>query len=396
MLGSTKLWCQYYVAGKAIRESTHETDPRKAEKFLHRRLGEIASGNFIGPNLERIRVSELAEDLERDYKINGRKSAEWASRRWTLHLKPFFGHLRTVNVTSAQIARYIDQRQREGAEPASINRELAFLKRAFRLGAQSTPPKVRVVPYIPMLRESNVRKGFLDGASYVRLASECAKVGLWLRAIFECGHTYGWRHEELVGLRVNQVDLFAGMIRLEPGETKNDDGREVSLTQKARDLLVQCIRGKGPDDLVFTRDKGEPLGDFRKSWANACAAAGVGELQCPQCMKPVVGKHCDGCDKDWPRRELKYHGLLFHDLRRTAVRNMVRAGVPQRVAMTITGHKTRAVFDRYHIVAPSDLAEASRKVEAAQALEQSANTLPNRHISDIVMPAHYPTGNLPN
>jgi hypothetical protein len=124
---------------------------------------------------------------------------------------------------------------------------------------------------------------------------------------------------------------------LEPGTTKNDDGREVSLTQKARDLIVQCIVGKRPDDLVFTREKGEPLGDFRKAWANACVAAGVGELLCPQCEKPVVGKHCAACKKDWSRRELKYKGLLFHDLRRTAVRNMVRAGVPERVAMTITG-----------------------------------------------------------
>jgi hypothetical protein len=83
-------------------------------------------------------------------------------------------------------------------------------------------------------------------------------------------------------------------------------------------------------------------------------------------------KHCTACGRDWSRHQLKYAGLCFHDLRRTGVRNMVRAGVTEKVAMTISGHRTRAVFERYNIVAPSDLEDAARKLEMSQGREREA------------------------
>lgn len=135
---------------------------------------------------------------------------------------------------------------------------------------------------------------------------------------------------------------------------------------------MQCIQGKGPDDYVFTRDDGRPVRDFRGTWAKICCAAGLGELVCPKCEQAADEGHCKACSRKWKRNDLKYVGLLFHDLRRTAVRNMVRAGVPERVAMTISGHKTRSVFDRYHIVSRSDIADAARKVEASQERDAAA------------------------
>jgi integrase len=194
-----------------------------------------------------------------------------------------------------------------------------------------------------------------------------------MRALFECGHSYGWRHEELLDLRVRQIDLLAGAIRLDPGTTKNDQGREVSMTQSVRELLTECVRGKQPEVHVFTREDGKPVLNFRGTWASVCCAAGVGELTCPECDQEVDNnKHCPGCGRDWVRDDLKYRGLIFHDLRRTAVRNMVRAGISERVAMSISGHKTRSVFDRYHIVAPSDLRDAARKLENTQEQERAA------------------------
>lgn len=340
MKGSAVLWIKYHRNGVPVRESAHTTKAKEAEKLLRKRLGEIAVGVFAGPKLEKIKVSELADDLIRDYRINGLKSIDDLEARWKLHLKPFFGALRAVEVTSDLVARYIDSRQQEEAENATINRELAALKRMFNLARQSTPPKVQFVPYIAMLKEDNVRTGFLESKQHDSLAAETGKVGLWLRAMFETGYTYGWRHEEVVEMRVKQVNLTANTIRLEPGTTKNDEGREVTMTLPVRMLLKQCIDGKKADDYVFTREDGEAVKDFRGAWESACKAANVPEL-------------------------------LFHDLRRTAARNLRRAGVGETVIMKIGGWKTRSVFERYAIVSQSDISEAMTKLSAEQKREKA-------------------------
>ena len=324
-------WVKYYRNGRAFAESAKTNDLEKAEKYLQRRLAQIITGTFIGPRAERIKVSELADGFLREYRINGRKSMNDAETRWKLHLKPVFGHLRAVQVSTDHLNSYVDDRQRGGASNATINRELAALKRMFTLGAEATPQKVTRTPHFPHLEERNVRKGFVEDAQYVALATACADIGLWLRGLFECGYTYGWRVSELLGLRVNQVNLAGGTIRLNPGETKNDDARTVKMSAGVKVLLTALIAGKPPGDFVFTRE-GKIVRDFRGAWGAATTAAGVPDL-------------------------------LFHDLRRTAIRNMIRAGVPERVAMSISGHKTRSVFERYNIVSERDLDDAMRKLE---------------------------------
>jgi integrase len=325
-------YAKYSRNGKAFFESTKKTDRRKAEKFLHQRLAEIATGTFSGPRIEKIRVSELAEDFLRDYRINNKKSLIAAELRWRKHLEPVFSQLRVNHVTSDVLSAYIDRRQEAKAKNATINREMAALKRMFHLGHQATPPKVLRVPHFPRLTERNVRTGFVEDEAYTKLAQTCAVAGLWMRGLFECGYTYGWRSSELLGLRVEQVNIADRTIRLNPGETKNDDGRVVTMTPGVRTLLEALIAGKQPQDSVFTHRDESPVRDFRRAWEKATEAAEVPDL-------------------------------LFHDLRRTAVRNMVRAGIQEKVAMMISGHRTRSVFDRYAIFNQRDLAEASLKLE---------------------------------
>ncbi len=157
---------------------------------------------------------------------------------------------RRVDVSSDLIARYVDQRQQEGAKNATINREVAALKRMFRLGQQSTPAKVLRMPHFPHLRENNVRKGFLEDSQYRKLVEGTE---LWFRTIVECGRTYGWRISELLGMKVNQVDLMQRVIRLDPGTTKNSDGREVFMTDALYLLLGACVEGKSAEDSVFNQ-----------------------------------------------------------------------------------------------------------------------------------------------
>jgi integrase len=330
---SSVWWIKYSLNGKSFRESTHSENRRKAVKLLERRLGEIGTGAFVGPEVDKVTVQELAEDYLRDYRINGKRSIRHAEFRWTKHLRPFFGIYRAMQVTSESVARYIESRQQEGAANATINRELAALKRMFRLGLQSTPPKVLRLPKIPRLREDNVRTGFLEDGQYRKLVEYCPE--LWFRSMVEVGRTYGWRVSEVKGMRVSQLDLLHRTIRLEPGTTKNREGREVSMTDAVYALLRECAHGKTPDAFVFTRPNGKPILSFRKLWAKACAFAG-----CPE--------------------------LLFHDLRRTAARNLRRAGVAEGLIMRIGGWKTRSVFERYSIITQADIKDAITKLQASE------------------------------
>ncbi len=306
---------------------------------------------------QELRIRHLAEAMIRDYKINGLKSLRTLLGRWHRHLEPCFGDLLVFDVPKNlavespelrflatfedRIAYYIARRQEEKAKNSSINRELVALKRMFSLAVQRG--RISAAPYIPHLRERNVRKGFVEDADYRRLAEVISSTSLWFQAFFELGYTYGWRKSELLKLRVRQVDIAKRTIRLDPGTTKNEEGRTVVMTDRVLNLLRKCVAGKQPEEHVLTRDRdrrgrrarcGGVITDYRNDWAEAVKRAGL-------------------------------PGLIFHDLRRTAVRNMVRGGIPERVAMQISGHLTRSIFDRYNIVSEADLREAARKLNVA-------------------------------
>jgi integrase len=225
------------------------------------------------------------------------------------------------------IAIFLRWREQELAN-ATINRDLSALRRAFNLAERAG--KIQRVPHFPRLKESAPRSGLVGDSEYSKLAANAKE--LWLRAMLATAYRFGFRKSELLNLRVGQVDLLQRTIRLNAGETKSGDGRTVKMTQDVYVLLAACVAGKGADGFVFTRD-GRQVLDFRERWAQLTASAGCA-------------------------------GLLFHDLRRSAVRGMVRAGIPEVVCMKISGHKTRSVFDRYNVVSENDLADAALKIEA--------------------------------
>ncbi len=332
---SSYWWIKYYRNGRPYWESTRTTEKKKALQFLRRRLAEIYQDNFYGPASERIRVEDLAEDFLRDYRINGRKSVKKAEYRWRMHLQPFFAQTRVVDITSELINRYVDKHLQENAARATVNRELAALKRMFRLGAMQTPPKVLRMPVIPHLRETNIRIGFVDDTEYERLAGACEE--LWQHALLVVAYNYGWRGCEIRDLLVNQVNLLDRTIRLDPFTTKNDEGRLVPVTDEVFAVLCECCRGKEPNDYVLTRPNGHRVKSYRGWWERLRGKAGLPHL-------------------------------YFHDLRRSAARNLRKAGVSEKVIMKICGWKTRSVFDRYNIVSESDLQDAARLMERRRKL----------------------------
>jgi integrase len=330
------------------------------------RRADIRRGRQVPRNVRGVGIDELMADLFRKYEQKG--NLAWLHNvkefLWKLHLRPFFGNLRAVHLTTDLLNQYVEERQKElrSGEPpsnATINRELATLRAAMNLGRKATPSKVFQVPPFPMLKENNIRKGFVRDDQYDWLARECAREGLWLRAILAVAYNYGWRRGELLNLKVRQVDLSARTIDLDPGGTKNDDGRVVVMTREVFELLRTCVRKKKPDDEVFTRADGSAIGDFRKTWQNVCVRVGVGRVNCRRCGEEMKKSRCGKCKT----RSGRYTGLILHDLRRTGCRNLRRLGVSEKTIMTICGWKTRAVFDRYNIVDHSDLELASRLLD---------------------------------
>jgi integrase len=349
-------WIQYYRNGKPYQESSKSTKKTVARKKLEIREGEIARGKLPGIQFDKVTFDELAKDFLTDYELNQRKSLERAQISVN-HLKEFFEGIKVVDITTARVKAYIKTRLAEGAANGTINRELAGLKRMLYLGAKDTPPRVDRVPYIPMLEENNTRKGFFEHEEYLAVLKALPAE---LRGPVTFGYATGWRRSEILGLTWDHVDLKEGTVRLETGETKNSEARTVYLDDELSKLLkLQNLRRQDGCEYVFHRD-GQRIKDLRGAWEKACRYAGL-------------------------------TGRLFHDLRRTAVRNMVRAGIPEGVAMKISGHKTRTVFERYNIVSPDDLKRAALKHQAYRQ-EKDATTAKTATIES----AATKTGNVVN
>ncbi len=349
-------WAQYFVNGRRRRESTglpSRASKKAAQDVLKTREGRAAEGRPLPPRLDRILYDELAEDLRRHYRTSGDRDAKEAARRLR-PLDAFFRGRRAAAITSADITKYVEHRQAKGLANGTVNRELSLLGTMLRHAAAQEPPKLLHVPTVRLLKEAAPRAGFFEAEQYEAVRRRLRPD---LRVACNLAYTYGWRmRDEVLTLERRHVDLDAGTIRLDPGSTKNDDGRVVYLTPALRAALAEQLdrvaaleralgriipfvfahAADGPLDSKTGRRRyvaGDRIRDFRRAWRTACRRAGV-------------------------------PGMLRHDFRRTAVRNMVNDGTPERVAMQITGHRTRSVFDRYHIVAPEDLRAASARIAA--------------------------------
>ncbi len=320
-------WITYQASGGApIRESAKTTDRDKAENLLKQRIGEIAAGKDVTP--DKATIADLCALVMADYRVRKLRDANIVKWRYEAHIKPAIGNLPAARFGASQVRAYVASRRASGASDPTINRELSIVRRGFKLGFQEDLPIVRRVPFILKLDEDNARQGFITPDQYQALLAELPER---LRALFVVAYHVGTRKGELRKIRWSQVDFEQKCIRLQAAQTKGKKARELPFYGDMEEWLKHQLE-RCPENCpwVFFHRRG-PVGAHLDGWREACTAAGV-------------------------------PSLLFHDLRRTAGRNMRLAGVDQSVRMKISGHKTTSMEARYNILDDADLKDAADKM----------------------------------
>ena len=318
-------WVGYYQEGQEHRESSKSRERKDAEKLRRQRLGEVATGSLhVAARPRRrtrvVRMRDLFDLVEHNHLLNNRTSR---SNGHCLRLmRRHFGGYTVEACTGLVISHYMVVRQRAGRKPSTINREISALRFAFRLGYEND-----LVPRMPVIRnlpDLAVRNEFFTRPEIDTLLPFLPE---HLRDVVLFGFLTGWRKGEITGLRWVNVSRAEAVIRLEPAQNKGRAVRVLALQGELATLIERRWQARKVAHAlalnVFHKAGRQLPDNFRRIWLRACRQAGLGHR-------------------------------YFHSLRRSAARNMSLEGVPEKVIMSIMGHKTRGMFDRYNIVTEAD------------------------------------------
>jgi integrase len=326
--GSPNWSIKFWLDGKRVRESTGTSDRETALAYLRQRLAEARSGRFV-THPQRVTFADMRELLLANYRFKRNRTDP---SRHVRRLAESFGDMLGEDITEERITEYSRKRmETDGMTPATLRRELAVLKRMLRLAS----PRLPRVPLVDMPRVDNARQGFFEEED---LQAILPHLPAHARHLVEFLYLTGWRSSEAFRLQWADVDWKRHTVWLR--DSKNREPRIFPFKYHAR--LEQVLREQRAAVTRWEQEHGRlcpslfhwggrPIKKLRRSWQSACRAAGL-------------------------------EGKLLHDFRRTAVRNLIRAGVQQAIAMKITGHKTDSVFRRYLIVDEELLAEATGAV----------------------------------
>ncbi len=323
-------WIGFNRDGEEIRMSARTDKKSEARKVLRRELAKSRTDAWIDPQSRKITIGELVADLQKHYEAERMAdSAAAVQRKWKLHLKATFDHIRAHALTTTLLNDYKGKRLAQDDKPAlaTVQRELQMLRRAYHLAAESDPPKVARVPKFKFSDEKNAVKEFFTPEQVDKLRAAASAEGPEWRAFLELAYALGWRRGELLGLRVANFDLLTGTVRI--ATSKNGEPREAVISERLKMFIEPLLVSRAADDPVFSFDKEQ----FRYPWRRIAKAAGVKK---------------------------------FHSWRRTAARDKRAAGVDSSVIMREQGWKTDAIFRRYAIVDRRDMAESQRALEKFQ------------------------------
>jgi integrase len=351
-----RLWYfRITIDGKEYTHATKTADLEQARLERDRFLRTIRPASSLAPLHETVTVAELVDDYVAVKKDNHQRSADDIERALkvnVLRAEMFQGRV-AASITTQDLKNYRELRKAIGRKDATINNELSYLRSAFFYGQKQTPKKVVEVPYFPIVKINNTRLGFIELADYKKiLACMCGS----LKLFFVLAYHSGCRSGELTNLRWDQVKRELGIIQLEPGTTKNDEGRNLPiygdmahwLDQQAAIRKAQCpdceyvlFWHQAEVDTFVRRKAGDKLNSFASMWQRAVDQAG-------------------------------FPDLIPHDLRRSALRNMNQeVGIPEVQCMKISGHKTAATFLRYNIVSLKGVIEVGKKMDAWMASQST-------------------------
>ena len=335
-----------------IRESSHSEKEEDAQTLLGKRRRQAQNHRdgirtFEGAKAQRATMNELLDALIADYRAREIKSLSSV----LVHVKPLralLGRDLALRITPDRIRKYQQRRRSEGRKNSTINREVELVSSAFRLAVNEG--RLSVAPRIPSLPDGEPRTGFFERAEVDALLSDLPAP---LDDVVRFAYVTGWRRGEILSLRWENIDREAKEIRLTT--SKNGEGRLIPMDDALLEILERCWKARG-----FTRGSASTLSPvvFHRQGKEIFPTT-LGRQWRAACVKAGLGRYA----KD-PNGRLCYEGKIFHDLRRTAARNLIRSGVSQHVAMRITGHKTAAMFTRYNITSTDDVLDALRRREA--------------------------------
>jgi len=364
--GST-WWIQFYARGQQIRMSAETDDPKKAAKLLRKKIGQVEAG--VHKDTRRITYEQLRASYYEDYSVKKRRSLRLDREGHprldkVIRLDSFFEGYRISDIDADLIRKFIADQQAKGLSDGSTNRSISALRRMFNLAQEDGKIQVNDIPHFPTVAEAPPRQGFFEREDYDKLF---AVLPDYLKLLVAIGYYSGMRLGEILALEWSKVDFLHGVIHLL--KTKNGHPRDLPIVSQLRTLLMDQHAKSQPGCahvcFRFNR-KGHAvkIQGFRKAWYSSCIKAELGKMV--PAKDRVTGELLYAPPRgprSKPKVKGEYEGMIFHDLRRTGVRNLVRAGVPQSVAMKCSGHETASVFKRYDITSGEDFAEAGRKLE---------------------------------
>jgi integrase len=322
-------WLAYSRNGHEFHESADTTEERKARLYLQRRLGEIKKPEFVGPSEKRLVMDDLERKIEADYVRHGRRS--WGTVKQCLKpIKDFFLFDRLIDITPSRIEAYQDNRLKQGKARATVNREVRYLLHGFKLLFDAH--EISFLPRVKLLEGENVREGFVNRPEFDAGAGLIKNEDV--RDIVQFLYNSAWRSREAKDLEWSKVDTQDWVIRLSRKNEKTKKPRTLVLVGELRDIIERRLVKRTPEcPYVFHRD-GKPIKSFRRAFKTAFKDAGL-------------------------------EGTVPHDLRRSGVRNFTKAGLSESEGMSISGHRTNAIYKRYNII-DEDLQRQSLERVAAQ------------------------------